>query len=129
MRPPEDSVLLPIFASDHHRPNYSVSRLIGFSFIKDCLNAFDRYQAGTQDAFNGSEETLNLFLGIDDLDHYRKIERQTQNSAGVKVARFTEPHRTPEDSGARQMVFARFQYDYFEQWFPLILVTFTDKDS
>ena len=62
---------------DHRRtgPNCSVSSLIGFCFIKDCLNAFDRYQAGTQDAFNCSEETLNLFLRVDDLDHDRKIER------------------------------------------------------
>ena len=75
------------------------------------------------------QESLHLFLRVDDLDHHRQIHRKAQNLGGVNAARGAEAHRPAQHGRAGEMQFARLEHDRLVERLVLPAIAFADKNA
>jgi hypothetical protein len=64
-------------------------------------------------AVKDRQESVDLFLGIDDLNHDRQVLRQTQEPVGMDTTRVPESNVATQDSCAAEVHFPRLQYNRF----------------
>src|SRR5436305_1672946 len=89
-----------------------------FRSILKNLHLFQSYQAtaARHHVIQRRQESIDLVLAIDNLDHQGQVFRKTQYLRRVKPAGCAKTHRTAQNGRAGQVLFARLQNDCLVQW-------------
>src|SRR3954466_5098252 len=110
-------------------PKNSFSATADRAAVVQRANFLHCHKAACNHSVENGEEALDLLLTVDDFYHYRQGHREPENLRSMEPARFAEPHRPAQDSGASEMHFARFQNDRLVKRTILVAIAFANENA